>query len=117
MPNPVIHFEILGKDKALLEAFYKDVFEWQIDPLMADYSIATPGDGGIKGGIGAMGPGREHVTFYIAVKDITAMLALIQSKGGKVAFGPHPIPEGGIFAGFTDPEGHLIGMIQPAAGR
>jgi hypothetical protein len=116
MPNPVVHFEILGKDKALLEAFYKDVFQWQIDPVMSEYSMAIPGDGGIKGGIGAMGPEREHVTFYIAVKDIHAMLALIESKGGKLGFGPHTIPDGGIIAGFEDPEGHLIGMIQPAPG-
>ena len=26
--------------------------------------------------------------------------------------GPHPIPDGGILAGFTDPEGHLIGLVQ-----
>jgi hypothetical protein len=116
MPNPVVHFEILGKDKALLEAFYKDVFDWRIDPLTEEYSMAIPGDGGIKGGIGAMGSAREHVTFYIAVKDITAMLALIESKGGKLGFGPHPIPDGGIIAGFTDPEGHLIGLIQPPPG-
>jgi predicted enzyme related to lactoylglutathione lyase len=63
-----------------------------------------------------MGPQREHVTFYIAVKDIQVMLATIESKGGKLAFGPLPIPDGGIIAGFNDPEGHLIGMIQPPPG-
>ena len=43
--------------------------------------------------------------------------ALIESKGGQKAFGPHPIPDGGIIAGFTDPEGHLIGLVQGPAGK
>ena len=109
--HPVVHFEILGKDQKLLETFYKDVFNWEIDPVMEGYSLVKPGSG-IGGGIGAMGEGREHVTFYVAVADVTAALALIESKGGKKAFGPHPIPDGGIIAGFLDPEGHLIGLVQ-----
>jgi predicted enzyme related to lactoylglutathione lyase len=109
--NPVVHFEILGRDQKLLEKFYKAIFNWQIDPLEEGYSIAQPGSG-INGGIGAMGEGREHVTFYVAVDDVKAALALIESKGGKTAFGPRSIPDGGIVAGFTDPEGHLIGLVQ-----
>jgi len=115
MHHPVVHFEILGKDQKLLEEFYKGVFNWEIDPLMDGYSLVKPGTG-INGGIGAMGEDRQHVTFYVAVADVNAALALIESKGGKKAFGPHPIPDGGIIAGFTDPEGHLIGLVQGPAG-
>jgi predicted enzyme related to lactoylglutathione lyase len=43
---------------------------------------------------------------------VAAALSLIESKGGQKAFGPHPIPDGGIIAGFLDPEGHLIGLVQ-----
>jgi predicted enzyme related to lactoylglutathione lyase len=115
MPHPVVHFEILGKDQKLLEEFYKGVFNWEIDPIEKGYSLVKPGSG-INGGIGAMGEGREHVTFYVAVADVTAALALIESKGGQKAYGPLPTPDGGIFAGFLDPEGHLIGLVQgPAA--
>ena len=111
MPNPVVHFEILGENQKLLEDFYKAVFDWKIEPAMEGYSLVQPGSG-IGGGIGAMGEGRAHVTFYVAVADVAAALALIESKGGQKAFGPHPIPDGGIIAGFTDPEGHLIGLVQ-----
>jgi predicted enzyme related to lactoylglutathione lyase len=114
-PHPVVHFEILGRDQKLLEEFYKGVFNWEITPVMEGYSLVKPGSG-IGGGIGAMGEQREHVTFYVAVTDIVAALALIESKGGKTAFGPHPIPDGGIIAGFTDPEGHLIGLVQGPPG-
>ena len=82
---------------------------------MQGYSLVdtetSPGSG-IGGGIGSATEDRRHVTFYVAVKDIDAVLATIQSKGGKTAFGPHPIPDGGIIAGFTDPEGHLVGLVQ-----
>jgi hypothetical protein len=44
-----------------------------------------------------------------AVADVEAVLALIESKGGQRAYGPLPTPDGGIFAGFLDPEGHLVG--------
>jgi predicted enzyme related to lactoylglutathione lyase len=54
--------------------------------------------------------------FYVGVADVAAALELIESKGGKKAFGPHPIPDGGIFAGFADPEGHLIGLVQGLPG-
>jgi len=126
MPHPVVHFEILGRNQTLLEEFYKGVFQWELTPVTEDYSLAKPGvpgdrssstgwkpGSGINGGIGAMGAAREHVTFYVAVADIAAALALIESKGGKTAYGPHPISDGGIIAGFTDPEGHLIRLVQP----
>ena len=71
MPNPVVHFEILGKDQKLLEEFYKSIFDWQINPAMEGYSLVQPGSG-IGGGIGAMGEDRAHVTFYVAVEDVSA---------------------------------------------
>jgi predicted enzyme related to lactoylglutathione lyase len=114
-PHPVVHFEILGRDQKLLEEFYKGVFNWEINPVMEGYSLVKPGSG-ISGGIGAMGERRQHVTFYVAVADVAAALELIESKGGQKAFGPHPIPDGAIIAGFTDPEGHLIGLVQGPAG-
>ncbi|MGA3370912.1 MAG: VOC family protein [Terracidiphilus sp.] len=113
--NPVVHFEILGRDKKLLEEFYKSIFNWQIEPLEDWYSLVKPGSG-IGGGIGARDQYAGHVTFYVAVEDVAAALALIESKGGKTAFGPQPIPDGGIIAGFTDPEGHLIGLVQGPEG-
>jgi predicted enzyme related to lactoylglutathione lyase len=111
--HPVVHFEILGRDKKLLEEFYKGVFQWEIDPIEDWYSLVKPG---IGGGIGAMGEERRHVTFYVAVADVNAALELIESKGGKKAFGPHTIPDGGIIAGFLDPEEHLIGLVQGPPG-
>jgi predicted enzyme related to lactoylglutathione lyase len=115
-PNPVVHFEILGRDKKLLEEFYKSVFHWKIKPVEDWYSLVNPGTC-IEGGIGAREGHNGHVTFYVAVADVSAALALIESKGGQKAFGPQPILNGGIIAGFTDPEGHLIGLVQEPTGK
>jgi predicted enzyme related to lactoylglutathione lyase len=119
MPNPVVHFEIIGRDQQLLKGFYKDVFGWKITPMMEGYSLvdtmSKPGSG-IGGGIGAAEEARRHLTFYVSVADINAALATIEAKGGKKGFGPHPIPDGGMIAGFLDPEGHLIGLVQPPPG-
>ena len=31
MANPVVHFEVLGKDGERLQQFYRDLFGWKID--------------------------------------------------------------------------------------
>ena len=109
--NAVVHFEILGKDQKLLEEFYKSIFNWQVEPIEDWYSLVKPGSG-INGGIGAREGHTGHVTFYMAVENVEAALALIKAKGGKKAWGPQLVPDGGIIAGFLDPEGHLIGIVQ-----
>ena len=116
MPNPVVHFEILGRDKNVLTAFYEQVFGWQMQPIQDDYTLAKTGGGGIDGGIGSMGPMREHITFYIAVENFEATIASVTEMGGQLAYGPHTIPDGSRIGGFLDPEGHLIGLVEPAPG-
>ena len=33
MPNPVVHFEIMGNDSASSQKWYSEVFGWKIDPM------------------------------------------------------------------------------------
>jgi predicted enzyme related to lactoylglutathione lyase len=115
MGNPVVHFEVIGRDTQALQSFYKDAFDWQIEPAIANYAIASPGgDGGINGGIGsAMDGGAGHVTFYVAVPDLEAALSKIESLGGSTVMGPMDVPEGPSIAMFADPEGHLVGLVKP----
>ena len=71
---------------------------------------------GIGGGVG---PGPEgyggHVTFYVEVPDVEASLAQAESLGGTRVFGPDSPMEGLVIGQFTDPEGHLVGLVQAAA--
>jgi predicted enzyme related to lactoylglutathione lyase len=37
MSNPVMHFEIIGKDAIALQDFYAHVFGWKLSPPMAEF--------------------------------------------------------------------------------
>src|SRR5215471_12929798 len=77
MANPVVWFEVLGKDGEKLRRFYSDLFGWQIDASGGemDYGLVAAGDGGIGGGIGRSPDGGDGlVTFYIEVDDPAAYL-------------------------------------------
>jgi predicted enzyme related to lactoylglutathione lyase len=109
-----VHFEVVGKDAQTLQSFYKNAFEWQIQPAIPGYAMAHPGgDVGINGGIGAaMGGGAGHVTFYVAVPDLEAALSKIESLGGSTVVEPTDVPEGPSIAMFADPESHPRGSRQ-----
>src|SRR4051794_4599502 len=117
MPNTIVHFEVLGKDKAVLEDFYRTAFEWQLNPVMDNYSMVSPG-GGINGGIGtAMDGGAGHATFYVEVDNIEQTLTRIEGRGGSKISGPDQVPNGPLIAMFADPEGHVIGLVQAGTMR
>jgi uncharacterized protein len=107
MPNPVVHFEVLGKDAAALQAFYGQVFDWQLNPVMPTYAMVSTGvDGAIPGGVGAAPDGSPgHVTFYVSVSDLAAALEQIESAGGRTIQPPMDVPDGPSIALFADPEG------------
>jgi predicted enzyme related to lactoylglutathione lyase len=122
MGQPVVHFEVIGKDAERLHSYYSELFGWEIhadNPLAygtVDREGNTNADGaGIGGGIGK-GPDEEypgHVTFYVEVPDVEAALAKAESLGGKRLFGPDEVPGTDVVLGqFTDPEGHMIGVVQ-----
>ena len=114
MPNPVVHFEVVGKDAKALQNFYKNAFGWAIESMMPEYAMVKPGGStGINGGIGAaMGGNPGHVTFYIAVDDLNAALKKVESLGGRKISDPMDIPNGPSIAMFADPEGHVIGLVK-----
>jgi len=116
MPNQIVHFEVLGQDKQALEAFYTGVFDWQLNPVMDNYSAVSPG-AGINGGIGSAMGGPGHATFYVEVEDVAATLSIIASKGGQTLMGPEQPPNGPLIAIFSDPEGHIVGLVQAGSMR
>jgi predicted enzyme related to lactoylglutathione lyase len=119
MGQPVVHFEVIGQDAEALHAFYGQLFGWEIDAgnPMSYGIVAREGnvnaDGvGIGGGVAAAQEGSEgHVTFYVEVDDVGAALAEAERLGGARVMGPDKIPGGPELAQFTDPEGHLIGLV------
>jgi uncharacterized protein len=120
MGQPVVHFEIVGRDGEALKRYYSELFGWEIDsdnPM--GYGIVsrdgnTGDDGvGIGGGITAGPPGYDgHVTFYVQVPDVEAALATAERLGGTRMMGPDTVMDGLVIGLFTDPEGHVIGILQ-----
>ena len=119
MGYPVVHFEVTGKDPKKLHSYYSELFEWEIDadnPMnygIVDREANLSEDGiGIGGGI-AGGPGgyEGHVTFYVEVPDVEESLAKAESLGGSRMMGPDEVMEGLVIGLFTDPEGHVIGVM------
>lgn len=119
MGHQVVHFEVVGKDANALRGYYGDLFGWKFSEPMGptDYSVLEEQEG-IGGGIGAGPDGYSgHVTFYVQVDDVGASLDRAESLGGKKMMGPDEVPGVGIVIGlFSDPEGHVIGLMSPAAG-
>jgi uncharacterized protein len=122
MGEPVVHFEIMGKDGAALQSFYTDLFGWKFDAdnpmkygvVHRDDNVAPDGTG-IGGGVGQSPEGHSgHVTFYIGVSDVEAALAKAESLGGSRVMGPDKIMETIEIGLFNDPEGHLVGVVNPA---
>jgi predicted enzyme related to lactoylglutathione lyase len=120
MGQPVVHFEIVGRDGERLKRYYSDLFGWEIDsdnPMgygLVQREGNLNADGvGIGGGVG---PGPEgyagHVTFYVEVPDVEAALAKAESLGGSRMMGPETVMEGVEIGLFNDPEGHLVGVVK-----
>jgi uncharacterized protein len=110
MGNPVVHFEITGKDGAKLQAFYKGLFDWGIQADPNGYGMVEAGEGGIGGGV--TGGDAPSVTFYVDVDDCQKYLDKAVSLGGKII--APPADYGGMvtFALFADPEGNVVGVAK-----
>jgi predicted enzyme related to lactoylglutathione lyase len=126
--HPVIHFEIISKDPESLSTFFREAFDWSIDSAMypgggagvPKYIVARPtgeeipSGYGINGGFGEATDGYAgHVTFYVCVDDVEAALQKVEKLGGKRMMGPHKVPNGPEIGLFTDPQGNVIGLVNP----
>ena len=112
MPQPVIHFEIMGKDAGALQKYYGELFDWKIDasnPM--NYGIVEKAGDGIGGGIGPAQMGDGHVTFYVGVKDVGAALDQAVSLGGTKVFGPEKVMGEVEIGLFNDPQGNMVGVV------
>ena len=117
MEDPVVFFEVLGRDGDRLRQFYGDLFGWTVSkaPPPMDYGMVTRDDAGIEGGIGVDTDGGDgHTIFYVHADDPQASLDRAEGLGGRTLMPPTELPGGGVIALFADPEGHKVGLYKPA---
>jgi predicted enzyme related to lactoylglutathione lyase len=107
-------FEVLGSDAAATQAFYRELFGWNVDASgTPSYAMVDTGAGrGIPGGIGAgEGTDARWATVYAQVPDIERALERAEELGGTRVYGPLDL--GGTRTGlFRDPAGNPFGVYQ-----
>lgn len=118
MPR-VIHFEITATDLPRAVSFYKTVFGWDLQKtnLPIEYWLATTGkstDPGINGALMPREGAPANIILTIAVDSFENALKRIEANGGKGITPKSPIPGIGTFCYCQDPEGNVIGILEPA---
>ncbi|MGH9138139.1 MAG: VOC family protein [Acidimicrobiales bacterium] len=118
MGQPVVHFEIIGRDPGGLRGYYRELFGWEFDTGDATTpAVSEPGNygfihgdptGGIDGGIGGGEGFDARVLFYVGVPNVEAALENAERLGGTRRMGPEGTPGHLVVGQFTDPEGNLI---------
>jgi predicted enzyme related to lactoylglutathione lyase len=111
--RPIVHWEIMARDREKIRAFYSAMFNWEI----SENALAV-----IPAGIGApdadqftghIFPGAEsHVVFYIQVRELRASMQQAEDLGGAVLAQPFDVPNGPTIARIADPEGNPIVLVQ-----
>jgi predicted enzyme related to lactoylglutathione lyase len=118
MPNPVVHWELGTSDGGKLAGFYKEIFGWHTEEYPSDQGPYQMFDAheerGINGGI-AQSNQHPGVTFYVEVDDINAFLPKIEERGGKTLMPRTEMPMI-TMAMFADPDGHVLGLVEPRQG-
>ena len=123
MGQPIVHFEIIGKDAPKLQKFYADLFDWQIapptGPEMGFHGMVDGASSGIAGGIGQAPDGQRRVSVYVRVPSLQATLDRAVSTGGRITLPPTQIPGGPRIALFADPDGNLTSSprLEPGDSR
>jgi uncharacterized protein len=124
MSARVVHFEVPFDDADRARSFYRDVFDWQIQPVPElNYNMVSTGPMGDQGptepgyiGGGMMARQAPVTTPVITlhVEDIDSTVAAIEKHGGSAVGEKMPVGNMGFAAYFMDSEGNLMGLWQTA---
>ena len=114
----VVHFAISAEDPEELTGLYENVFGWNVQKWDGpeEYWTASTGVEGTPGIDGAfMRPpdGAPKVVITVEVEDLDATVEKAKAAGGAVAMEKIPAPTVGWVAYVTDPQGTVMGLMQP----
>src|SRR5262245_32507527 len=125
MSARVVHFEVPFDDADRARSFYRDVFDWQIQPLpemqcnmvstgpISDQGMPTE-SGYIGGGMMQRQAPVTTPVITLQVDDIDSTINAIEKHGGAAVGEKLPVGDMGFAAYFTDSEGNLMGLWQTA---
>ena len=122
----VVHFEIHASDMDAAERFYTTVFGWAARRTPAtdrDYRLLVTGADGTPGINGALlerrgeppSPGEPVSAFVctVAVDDLDDTERKIADAGGARVVETRAVQGVGRVAYFRDPDGNILGVIEP----
>jgi uncharacterized protein len=120
MSGRVVHFEIPADDVGRAEAFYRDVFAWEITSIPGmGYTLVgtTPSTengptepGAINGGMLARQAPITAPVVTIEVDDIETALKAVERLGGRTIRDRMPVGDMGFAAYFADTENNILGL-------
>lgn len=125
MADPIVHFEIPADDVKRANKFYGSVFGWESNSLPGmDYTLLQTGPtdkktgvvqkpGFINGGLMKRQAPFKGPVVIIEVDKLDTTIKKIEKNGGKVVSPRETVPNIGDVAYFQDPEGNVVGLIQP----
>ncbi|WP_370948209.1 VOC family protein [Amycolatopsis sp. cg5] len=104
-------------DQAAAKSFYGGLFGWEFDdqktPDGAVYSMAAKNDGVVAAISAQSQPGLPPMwNTYLAVDDVDAAAARVETAGGKLMMPPFDIMDAGRMCFAIDPGGAPVGLWQ-----
>ena len=130
-----VHFEIHATDPAVVRTFYEDLLGWRFqqwgdipywivitgdgDPVAGKPHSAPGVDGGMlprRGDAPAEGQPVNAYVMTIEVPDCDGYVEKAVATGGSVALPAEDMAGIGRLAYIKDPDGNLLGLLQPETG-
>lgn len=110
--NNIQHIEWTTRDPRRLRSFFERIFDWEFREAMPGYTMIE----GVGGIFDAPDPQMPiGVTPYVNVADLGEKEKRIRDAGGTIHKSKQEIPGMGSFTIFSDPDGNMLAMWQPAA--
>jgi hypothetical protein len=116
-----VHIDISADDPARAARFFKTVFGWQVQELPGPtpywllMPASGPGSPTVGGGIAKREAPWQSVMPTIEVSSAKQYAARIIKAGGVIVAPAVDMPGVGTMVVFKDPEGHVFGILEPAA--
>ena len=115
MAHPFVHVELQTQDPGKAKAFYKGLFDWELQDMPGmEYTMIRPGEGTGGGIMKHPVPGAPSAWLaYVVAKDVAAATAKAKSLGAVVVQDKTEVPGFGWFTIIKDPTGAILGLWQP----
>ena len=110
--NNIQHIEWTTRDPGRLRSFFAGIFDWQFREAMPGYTMID----GVGGIFDAPDPQMPlGVTPYVNVTDLEEKERRITAAGGRIHKSKQEVQGMGWFTIFSDPDGNMLALWQPAA--